>query len=91
MLKHVSINIEGKVQGVFFRASTKAKAEELNLTGFARNKRDGSVYVEVEGNIEEVDLFIEWCKHGPRLAQVDRCDVSEDLPKGFSNFVILRD
>jgi acylphosphatase len=90
VIKHVSINITGKVQGVFFRASTKEKADELNVKGFVRNERDGIVYVEAEGNDKDLETFISWCKHGPRLARVERCDVTENQPKGFSDFTITK-
>jgi acylphosphatase len=49
MKKHFNIRISGRVQGVFFRASTKAKAEELGISGFVQNEPDGSVYIEAEG------------------------------------------
>lgn len=86
----MSIKIDGKVQGVFFRASTKEKADELNLKGTVRNEANGSVYVEVEGIDKDLETFIAWCKHGPRLARVERCDVTENKPKGFTNFTITK-
>jgi len=90
MTKHVSINVRGKVQGVFFRASTKEKAEELNLNGFVRNEPDGSVYIEVEGRDKDLKTFIDWCREGPGLARVDYCDITENQLKGFSGFMIVR-
>jgi acylphosphatase len=90
VIKHVSINITGKVQGVFFRASTKEKADELNVKGFVRNERDGSVYVEAEGTDKDLEIFIGWCKHGPKLAYVEHCDVIESPPKGFLDFIITK-
>ena len=85
-MKHLSIKISGKVQGVFFRASTKQKAEEINIKGFVRNEPDGSVYCEAEGTEDNLKLFVEWCKSGPRLAKVDHCIVNEDAMKGFKEF-----
>lgn len=86
-MKHVSIRVHGKVQGVFFRASTKEKADGLGIQGSVRNENDGSVAIEAEGDDESVDEFIEWCQSGPRLATVARCEVTpgefQDL-KGFS-------
>jgi acylphosphatase len=90
MKKHFNIRISGKVQGVFFRASTKDKADELGVKGFVRNETDGSVYVEAEGEGETVSKFIEWCRHGPRLARVDHCEVWEDENRNFSAFEISR-
>ena len=51
MIKHVSIAVKGKVQGVFYKATTKAKADELGITGFVRNQPDKSVSIEAEGNV----------------------------------------
>ena len=90
MKKHFSIRISGVVQGVFFRASTKAKADELNIKGFVRNERDGSVYAEAEGESEDLEAFIQWCRRGPARASVSTCEVSEAALTGFSEFVIER-
>ena len=90
MKKHFAIKISGLVQGVFFRASTKDKALSLRLFGFVRNEPDGSVYVEAEGEEEDLKAFIKWCHHGPARAQVDKCDVREGAVKDFSRFVIDR-
>lgn len=89
-MKHLNINIRGKVQGVFFRASTQEKADELGLTGFVRNESDGSVYVEAEGSEESLKLFAEWCHHGPRFARVEEVMITEGEVKNFHQFVVLR-
>ena len=89
-MKHVSIHVAGKVQGVFFRASTKEKADEFSVKGTVRNNMDGSVSIEAEGEEEDLDLFIEWCKHGPKFAHVERCEVSEKPIHHFKNFAIER-
>ncbi len=89
-MKHVSIRVYGKVQGVFFRASTKETADELGINGSVRNEHDGSVSIEAEGDDETLDKFIEWCKKGPRLASVHRCDVMEGEFRGFRGFVVVR-
>lgn len=90
MQKNFSIRISGVVQGVFFRASTKAKADELHIRGMVRNERDGSVYVEAEGDEKNLDAFIEWCRKGPVRASVERCEVEEGAWKGYSAFVVER-
>jgi len=90
MIRHISISVKGKVQGVFFRASTKTKADELGITGFVRNQSDKSVHIEAEGNNTQLTEFIAWCKQGPRLAHVESCDVEEGIVKGFSEFLIQR-
>lgn len=90
MIRHISISVKGKVQGVFFRATTKAKADELGITGFVRNQPDKSVYIEAEGNDASIDEFIAWCKQGPPLAHVERCEVEEVPITHFSGFLIQR-
>ena len=85
-----SIRISGKVQGVFFRASAKDKADELNLSGFVRNEPDGSVYIEAEGEQEKLDQFIAWCRKGPRMSRVDGCEVVEKDVSGSAGFAIQR-
>lgn len=90
MRKHFTIKISGVVQGVFFRASTDAKAREFNIAGFVRNEPDGSVYVEAEGEQENLDRFLQWCRRGPANASVDKCEIAEVPLKGYSKFVIQR-
>lgn len=89
-MKHLNITIRGKVQGVFFRASTQEKADELTISGFVRNEADGSVYVEAEGSEATLKLFAEWCHHGPRFARVEEVVVVEGETKNFNQFVVLR-
>lgn len=87
--KHrVTIRISGKVQGVWFRASTKQKAQELNLTGWVRNEPDGSVAAEAEGGKVDLQTFIDWCHVGSPAAEVDRVDVEWKEPEGYSSFEI---
>lgn len=90
MKKHFGIRISGRVQGVFFRASTKEKAESLRLQGFVRNEPDGSVYAEAEGEEEGLNAFVDWCRHGPPLALVEKCVIEEGPVKNFSHFIIER-
>ena len=90
MIRHISISVKGKVQGVFFRATTKAKADELGITGFVRNQPDKSVYIEAEGNDASIDELIAWCKQGPPLAHVERCDTKEGPIAHFIGFLIQR-
>jgi acylphosphatase len=90
MIKTFSIRVSGEVQGVFFRASAKKQADGLNLTGKVRNERDGSVYIEAEGEEDQLEEFLHWCKRGPQHAKVDAIDVSEIDYKDFEGFVIER-
>ncbi|GAB3187735.1 hypothetical protein GCM10027061_04780 [Nesterenkonia suensis] len=69
------LRITGRVQGVFFRASTRDAAEDLSLTGWVRNADDGAVEVLIGGQGPAVDALIRWCHHGPQKARVD--DVEE--------------
>ena len=82
---HVWIN--GRVQGVCFRAYTQEKAEELNLTGWVKNLQDGRVEAVFEGEEEDVIEMIKWCHRGPAYAQVTEVTVAQDEYKGeFKRF-----
>jgi acylphosphatase len=71
------IFVSGKVQGVFFRESTRQLATELKLSGGVRNLRDGRVEVQVAGENNAVQSLIKWLKTGPKLAKVSTIDVLE--------------
>ena len=66
--------VEGRVQGVFFRASAKQEAEALGVRGYARNLHDGRVEVLAVGDVQAVERLEEWLKHGPPHARVDRLE-----------------
>lgn len=89
-MKAVTIEVSGKVQGVWFRASTKTKAEELNLMGVVKNLSNGGVFIEVEGAEENIDRFIKWCKVGPELAVVKEVKIKNTLVKNCFDFKIIR-
>jgi acylphosphatase len=73
--KLLKIKVYGHVQGVGFRFNAMRKARELHLTGFARNERDGTVYIEAQGDRENLEIFLDWCEfHGPPLAKVIKVD-----------------
>lgn len=76
--------VSGKVQGVWFRASTRDQATALGLTGHARNLADGRVEVLACGSDEALDRLAAWLQHGPPLARVDRVEV-ESLPAQTSS------
>lgn len=73
------IQVFGKVQGVFFRTSTKEQADKLGLNGWVENRTDGSVHIEVTGESNAVNDLIQWCQKGPILASVDSVLV-DDIP-----------
>lgn len=88
MNKSLRVIITGSVQGVFFRQTAKKIAEGLNLVGFAQNKEDGSVYLEVEGNEENLNQFLQWCRVGPKDARVENIEAEEQPLKNFKKFEI---
>ena len=81
--------IFGRVQGVWFRASTQQKAEQLGLTGWVRNTTDGCVEAIFEGEEQLVNQMIEWCNHGPPRSKVNNVDIKNQEPtNGFDGFSI---
>jgi len=81
--------IEGRVQGVWFRDSTRNEATRLNLTGWVKNRFDGSVEVVAEGSQEKAKKLIEWCHHGPPGARVTMVhEIKEDCTGEFDSFRI---
>lgn len=89
-IKHFNIRIIGKVQGVFFRASARHRAELLDITGFTKNEQDGSVYIEAEGSEENLSVFINWCHVGPERAEVKSVEVIAGEVKYFTSFEVKR-
>ena len=87
-MQHLIIKVTGKVQGVFFRDSTRSKARELGIRGFVRNEQDGSVYIEAEGGEDVLNKFTDWCRKGPELARVDSLEVNEGAIKYLEEFEI---
>lgn len=63
--------ISGRVQGVWFRANTKNKADQLGIMGWIKNTSDGKVEAFFEGEKDHVDEMIDWCQHGPSQAKVN--------------------
>lgn len=78
--------IEGRVQGVFFRASTQRQAKRLGLAGHAINLPDGRVEVLAAGSEQALDELQEWLGHGPTGARVDRVQVEDVDPPGVESF-----
>ncbi len=90
MIKHLNIHVYGCVQGVFYRASAKETADKLGVKGFARNEKDGSVYIEAEGDEDILKEFIHWCYEGPERASVERISTEDADMKNFTKFTIER-
>lgn len=87
-LQKATLTITGKVQGVYFRASTQQKARQLGICGFVQNMEDGSVYVEAEGEEPVLREFVDWCRLGPTGARVQEVQVDYHEPHGFQSFQI---
>ena len=76
----VSLRIHGRVQGVFYRAKARSTGEGLGLSGWVRNRDDGTVEAIACGPSEAVEKYIAWCHHGPAAAHVGRVEIHELAP-----------
>ena len=83
------ILVSGHVQGVFYRASAKQKATELNLTGWIKNTPEGKVEAVVCGEAANTEKFMAWCKQGPMLAKVADVICQEIPPPVLTGFTIV--
>lgn len=83
--------VTGRVQGVFYRASTQARAQELGLTGWVRNCPDGSVELEASGDAEALRQLEDWLWQGPERAQVSAVEVARGSGEPASSFEVRRD
>ena len=87
--QRVHLIIHGKVQGVFFRASARDKANELGLKGWIRNNSDGSVEIIAEGERVDLEKFTEWSHKGPRHSTVNHVVINwESYSDRFDEFTI---
>ena len=87
--KRVHIFISGRVQGVFFRASTVRKANELGIKGWVRNLYRGQVEIVAEGDKEVLESMISWCHKGPQMSIVSDVKVEIEPYEGsFSSFSV---
>ena len=80
--------VSGRVQGVSFRDATRSQAEQLGLSGWVRNTRDGQVEAVFEGDPDTVQQMIEWCKSGPSSADVEDVSVENEQPENLSGFEV---
>ncbi len=88
--QHLNITIKGKVQGVSFRMSTKAVADQLGVKGTIQNMPNGDVYIEAEAGDFEMPLFLDWCHDGPTGAVVDSVETHGAELKNYRNFEVLK-
>ena len=87
--KRIHIFVTGRVQGVFFRQSTKVMAIKNNVKGWVRNLDDGRVEIVVEGEIQDIENLAQWCKTGPANSRVDEFELSEEnVTDEFENFEV---
>jgi len=89
-IKHINIKVTGKVQGVSFRAVTKVVADQMGVRGMIRNEKDGSVYMEAEGDDTLLEVFIDWCNEGTDRAKIENVEVTPGELKHYQNFEIIK-
>ena len=89
-LQRAHVKISGQVQGVFFRDSTRQKAEELGLQGWVKNVPDGGVEALFEGPADTVREMVRWCEEGPQQASVENVDTDFENASGdLEGFEVL--
>ncbi len=87
--KRIHIFVTGRVQGVFFRQSTRVIAIKNNVNGWVRNLDDGRVEIIAEGQEENTNALADWCKTGPANSRVDEFELSEEnITNEFENFEV---
>lgn len=89
-METIRLIITGKVQGVFYRASAKKKAEELSVVGWIKNTTEGNVEAVITGITQELEDFIQWCKSGPAKAVVEDVRIEKQEFQEFDTFKIKR-
>lgn len=89
MARH--LRVHGRVQGVFFRASSRDRARQVGASGWVRNCPDGTVELWVEGDPDAVDEVEEWVREGgPKAARVEQVEAEDRDPEGFDTFDVRR-
>jgi acylphosphatase len=90
MMRTVYVKISGRVQGVFFRFHTKKQAEALDVKGWVRNSKDGTVEAVFEGDKEQVEKLVAWCHIGSPQSRVEEVVVTPmDVTVGCRSFSII--
>ncbi len=85
-MTRVRVRVRGRVQGVFFRAEARERAESLGVAGWIRNAGDGSVEAVFEGADEQVESLLAWCRRGPAGARVEEVEAVREEPAGEAGF-----
>ena len=83
------VAVHGRVQGVFFRDTTRRMAQSRGVTGWVRNREDGAVEAAFEGEADAVEALVEFARQGPRGAAVERVEVTEEVPQGEDGFRVV--
>ena len=82
------VRVHGRVQGVFFRDTCQSEAKSNGVAGWVSNEPDGTVLARFEGEERDVEAMVDWCRTGPRRAQVESVHVTEVEPEGLSDFEV---
>ncbi|MDQ6723762.1 MAG: acylphosphatase [Thermoproteota archaeon] len=86
----IHIFVTGKVQGVYFRQNTVYNAQELNISGWIRNLKDGRVEAVFEGEKVSIHKLLDWCRDGPKNAIVENIEIiNEPYKNEYSDFQII--
>ena len=88
MKEATHIIVHGLVQGVWFRAGAKEKADELGLLGWVKNRMEGTVEIHAEGEKLLLEKFIAWCRIGPPSADVTSLDIEDVMVQDYKSFDI---
>jgi acylphosphatase len=88
MKKAAILTVSGRVQNVGFRYNTLKTAKKIEVCGIVKNLSDGSVYIEAEGEEENLDQFILWCHQGPNWARVDHVNIQNSQVQDYKDFSI---
>ncbi|AGN02317.1 acylphosphatase [Salinarchaeum sp. Harcht-Bsk1] len=88
--RRAHVFVTGRVQGVFFRATTRDRAEAVGVDGWVRNLEDGRVEAVFEGTDEQVTEMVEFCHEGSPAASVEAVEVEREPPEGLSGFDVRR-
>lgn len=87
-MERTRIVVHGHVQGVGFRFAVERAARSRGVSGWIRNRPDGTVEAVFEGEREDVEALVDFCGRGPRGAVVERVEVESELPEGRAGFEV---
>lgn len=87
-MKCIHIYVNGRVQHIGFRFFSMQKAYQYGVRGYIQNRKDGSLYIEAEGEEDQLNAFLEWCKKGPMGSKVEEVTTEEGEIKNYTSFDI---